>query len=413
MRYYLVAGEASGDLHGSNLIKGLKMEDPQAEFRCWGGDLMQAEGAHLVKHYKECAIIGFVEVLMSMKKLLGNLDACKKDILEYNPDVLILIDYPGFNFRIAEFAKKKGIKVFYYIAPKVWAWKEKRVHRLREFVDKLFIIFPFEVDYFKKWGINAIYRGNPLLDSVDNFKYANESREEFCSRCKVNPEKPIIALLAGSRRGEINYLLPRMAKIVSHYPNYQFILAGAPATETEIYKSVLDKFGIRLVLENELSGQDNCTADSSNNSSNNSSNTGSSKCQAIKLLKGETYSILKHAQAAIISSGTASLEAALIGTPQVVCYGGNEISYRIAKHFVKLKYISLANLIMDAGLFKELIQHDCTPQLIMQELDRLLNDQPYREKMMKDYADVRTVLGGKGASAKVAQAMIEELKKMK
>ena len=390
MRYYIVAGEASGDLHGSNLIKGLKMEDPHAEFRCWGGDLMKAEGAHLVKHYKECAIIGFVEVLMSMKKLLGNLAACKKDILEYNPDVLILIDYPGFNFRIAEFAKKKGIKVFYYIAPKVWAWKEKRVHRLRKFVDKLFIIFPFEIEYFKKWGIDAIYRGNPLLDSVDNFKYAHESHEEFCTRCKVDPQKPIIALLAGSRRGEIGYLLPRMAKIVSHYPDYQFILAGAPATETEIYKSILDKFGIRLVLENELS-----------------------KCQAIKLLKGETYSILKHAKAAIISSGTASLEAALIGTPQVVCYGGNEISYRIAKHFVKLKYISLANLIMDAGLFKELIQHECTPQLIMQELDRLLNDQHYREKMMKDYADVRTVLGGKGASAKVAKAMIEEILKIK
>lgn len=391
MRYYLVAGEASGDLHGSNLIKGLKMADPNSEFRCWGGDLMEAEGAHLVKHYKDSAIIGFVEVLMSLKTLLGNLEQCKKDILEYKPDALILIDYPGFNFRIAEFAKKEGIRVFYYIAPKVWAWKEKRVHKLQKFVDRLFIIFPFEIEYFKRWNINAIYNGNPLLDSVDNFKYANESREEFDKRCNLIPDKPIIALLAGSRKGEISYLLPRMAKIISHYPQYQFVLAGAPATETAIYKNILDKFNIKLVTEGE---------------------TSCGKGEEIKLLKGETYSILKHARAAIISSGTASLEAALIGTPQVVCYGGNEISYRIAKHFVKLKYISLANLIMNAGLFKELIQHDCTPAKIMEELNNLLDNQPYREKMMKDYEDVRNILGGKGASEKVAKAMVAELEEM-
>ena len=390
MRYYLVAGEASGDLHGSNLIKGLKMEDPQAEFRCWGGDLMAAEGAHLVRHYKESAIMGFVEVLLNLKKLLGNLSDCKHDIIEYDPDVLILIDYPGFNFRIAEFAKKRGIKVFYYIAPKVWAWKEKRVHKLQKFVDRLFIIFPFEIEYFKKWNINAIYRGNPLLDSVDNFKYAGESREEFCQRCNIATNKPIVALLAGSRRGEIGYLLPRMARIIEKYPQCQFVLAGAPATETGIYKSILDKFGLKLVLKDEPLAKEN----------------------EVKLLKGETYSILKHAKAAIISSGTASLEAALIGTPQVVCYGGNEISYRIAKYFVKLKYISLANLIMDAGLFKELIQHDCTPELIMQELNRLLDDNEYRQKMMDNYAEVRRILGGKGASAKVAKAMIEELQGM-
>lgn len=391
MRYYLVAGEASGDLHGSNLIKGLKMADPKPEFRCWGGDLMEAEGAHLVKHYKESAIIGFVEVVMSLKTLLGNLEQCKKDILEYKPDALILIDYPGFNFRIAEFAKKNGIRVFYYIAPKVWAWKEKRVHKLQKFVDRLFIIFPFEIEYFKKWNIDAIYNGNPLLDSVDNFKYAAESREEFDRRCNLLPDKPIIALLAGSRKGEISYLLPRMAKIIEHYPDYQFVLAGAPATETSVYQAILDKFNIKLI---------------------DAKGVPSGKGREVKLLKGETYSILKHAKAAIISSGTASLEAALIGTPQVVCYGGNEISYRIAKHFVKLKYISLANLIMNAGLFKELIQHECTPELIMKELNRLLDDIPYREKMMDDYAKVRNILGGKGASEKVAKAMIVELEAM-
>ncbi|MBR5855735.1 MAG: lipid-A-disaccharide synthase [Bacteroidales bacterium] len=391
MRYYLVAGEASGDLHGSNLIKGLKVADPNAEFRCWGGDLMEAEGAKLVKHYKDSAIIGFVEVLMSLKRLLGNLKMCKKDILEYKPDALILIDYPGFNFRIAEFAKNNGIRVFYYIAPKVWAWKEKRVHRLKKFVDRLFIIFPFEIEYFKKWGINAIYNGNPLLDSVDNFKYSHESRDEFDRRCSLIPKKPVIALLAGSRKGEIGYLLPRMAKLIDHYPQYQFVLAGAPATETTIYKNILDKFNIKLVTENE---------------------TPDGNKREIKLLKGETYSILKHAEAAIISSGTASLEAALIGTPQVVCYGGNEISYRIAKCFVKLKYISLANLIMDAGLFKELIQHDCTPTLIKKELDRLLSDTPYREKMIEEYTNVRRVLGGKGASERVANSMVAELEAM-
>ncbi len=400
MRYYLIAGEASGDLHGSNLIKGLKKKDPNAEFRCWGGDLMAAEGAHLVRHYKETAIMGFVEVLTHFNKIARNMKDCKQDILNYNPDVLILIDYPGFNFRMAEFAKDKGIKVFYYIAPKVWAWKEKRVHKLQKFVDKLFIIFPFEIEYFKKWNIDAIYRGNPLLDSVDNYPRATETKKEFCTRCKLDPQKPIIALLAGSRKGEISYLLPRMAEVSKYYPDHQFVLAGAPATEKEIYTSILNKYNIKVYDANTLPADNNSLPDS-NNSKNLSG--------YMKLLKGETYSILRHAQAAIISSGTASLEAALIGTPQVVCYGGNEISYQIAKHLVKLKYISLANLIMDAQLFKELIQHECTPALIMEELDKLIGNQAYREKMFADYAAVREALGGKGASEKVAQAMIEEL----
>lgn len=392
MRYYLVAGEASGDLHGSNLIKGLKALDTQAEFRCWGGDLMASEGAYLVKHYKESAIMGFVEVLMNLNKITRNLTECKQDILQYKPDVLILIDYPGFNFRLAEFAKQKGIRVFYYIAPKVWAWKEKRVVNLRKFVDKLFIIFPFEINYFKKWGINAIYRGNPLLDSVDNDMHANESTEAFCARCRLHPQKPIIALLAGSRRNEIKYLLPRMAEVTKHFPQYQFILAGAPAIEEKLYTSILSKHNITLIV----SGEDASLQE----------NKG-----AIKLLTGETYSILRHARAAIINSGTASLEAALIGTPQVVCYGGNEISYQIARMVVKLKYISLANLIMERLLFKELIQHQCTPAEITKELGHLLNDNGYREKMIHDYAEVRQVLGGKGASEKVAAAMIEELRK--
>lgn len=374
MRYYIIAGEASGDLHGSNLIKGIRNVDSNAEIRCWGGDLMREAGAHLVKHYKEGAIMGFVEVVANLGKLAMNLQDCKNDIVAYNPDVVILIDYPGFNLKIAKFAKERGMRVFYYIAPKVWAWKEKRVHKLKEFVDRLFIIFPFEIEYFRKWGINAIYRGNPLLDSVDNYKYASETREEFAQRTGANPSKTTVALLAGSRKGEIKYLLPRMVDIARKHPNYQFLLACAPSMELEVYQKIIGN-----------------------------------KCSNIKLMVGQTYSILRHSDAAIINSGTASLEAALIGVPQVVCYGGNEISYQIAKRVVKLKYISLANLIMDKGLFKELIQHQCTPELIDNELGELLNNKGYRAKMLSDYQDVRDILGGKGASAKVAQAMIDEL----
>ena len=377
MRYYIIAGEASGDLHGSNLIKGIHEVDPSAQIRCWGGDLMEEAGAELVKHYKEGAIMGFVEVVANLGKLSRNLRNCKEDVLAYNPDVLILIDYPGFNFRIAEFAKKNGIRTFYYISPKVWAWKEKRVHRLKKFVDRLFIIFPFEIEYFKKWGIDAIYNGNPLLDSVDNHPSATETREEFCSKAGIDPNRKTIALLAGSRRGEIKYLLPRMIEVARRYPSYQFLMACAPSMEKEFYEGIIGN-----------------------------------KAVNIKLLSDQTYSILRNSDAAIINSGTASLEAALIGVPQVVCYGGNEISYQIAKRVVKLKYISLANLIMDKGLFKELIQHDCTPDKISTELDLLVSDTAYREKMLQDYRDVREVLGGAGASAKVAQAMIDELKQM-
>ncbi len=377
MRYYLVAGEASGDLHGSNLIKGIREIDNNAQIRCWGGDLMKEAGADLVKHYKECAIMGFVEVVANLGKIAKNLQECKNDILNYNPDILILIDYPGFNFKIARFAKERGMKVFYYIAPKVWAWKESRVHRLKKYVDRLFIIFPFEIEYFKKWGIDAIYRGNPLLDSVDNHSNAIETKEAFFRRTGTKPGKDTVALLAGSRKGEIKYLLPRMVSVAQKHPDYQFLMACAPSMDMEVYEKIIGK-----------------------------------KCSNIKLMIGETYSILRHSDAAIINSGTASLEAALIGVPQVVCYGGNEISYQIAKRVVKLKYISLANLIMDKGLFKELIQHQCTPELIDAELDQLLHNKEYRAKMLSDYRDVRDILGGKGASAKVARAMVDELDKM-
>ncbi len=374
MKYYIIAGEASGDLHGSNLMKGLKITDPQASFRVWGGDLMANEGGELVKHYKDTAVMGFVEVLKSIGKIRKNLILCKRDLLEYNPDVLILIDYPGFNFRIAKFAKLKGLKVFYYISPKVWAWKESRIEYLKRDVDRLFIIFPFEIDYFKKHGVEAIYNGNPLLDSVSGHPCMKESIEEFTKRAGLD-DKPIIGLLAGSRLMEINYLMPRFVKLEKIFPDFNFVLAGAPSMDISSYSKYLKKTNF-------------------------------------KLLFGETYSILRHAKVTVLASGTASLEAALLDAPQVVCYGGNEISYQIAKRLVKVKYVSLVNLILDMPLVKELLQHDCTTEKIADEIKYLLNEK-HREKILKKYAKVREMLGGEGASVKVAASMIEEYNKMR
>lgn len=371
MKYYIIAGEASGDLHGSNLIKGLKIADPSANFRVWGGDLMKEEAGSLVKHYKETAIMGFLEVVTHLDKILVNLRNCKKDILNYNPDVVILIDYPGFNFRIAEFAKKRGIKTFYYISPKVWAWKEGRIKKIKKFVDLLFIIFPFEIEYFRKKKIQAIYNGNPLMDSIMSHPFNEESRSDFFTRHQLQ-DKPYIALLAGSRKGEIDYMMPRLRALEKLLPQYNLILAAAPSAELSYY----DKF---------------------------------LKSSKIKVIKGDTYAILKHACSAVVNSGTASLEAAIIGTPQVVCYGGSEISYQIAKRFVKLKYISLGNLILDKQAFAELIQHDCTPENIFTELHKTFSGH-YREKMIKNYNKIRERLGGEGASLKVAKSMVDELK---
>jgi lipid-A-disaccharide synthase len=316
---------------------------------------------------------------------------------------VILIDYPGFNFRIAEFAHKEGFKVFYYIAPKIWAWKEKRGERLKKFVDRLFIIFPFEIEYFKRrWQIDAIYRGNPLLDSIDRYRYIHESSYEFAQRLNNTQElsqkveakmfEDGIALLAGSRKGEISFLLPRMIDLMLLYPTHTFFLAAAPSIDSSLYSSIIENHISRIKL--------------------NSSQRESIK-QRLIVIHGQTYSILKHCKAAIVNSGTASLEAALIGIPQVVCYGASELTYIIAKHLVKgIRYISLANLILDKLIFKELIQHDCTSEKISQELNRLLTDTKYIEQMKEDYGKVREVLGGGGASQAVAKAIIEELKKM-
>ena len=372
MKYYIIAGEASGDLHGSNLMRGLKQADPDAEFRFWGGDLMKAQDENLVRHYKDTAIIGFWEVVKKLRRILGNIDYCKKDILDYKPDVVVLIDYPGFNFRIAKFAKNKGLRVFYYIAPKVWAWKESRVKKLQKYVDKLFIIFPFEVDYFKRWNIDARYEGNPLTDLIDERLENKKSFNEFIAINDL-PDKPVIAVLAGSRKQEVDYILPRIKQLIKYFPDYQFVLAAAPSLNEVFYEKYLPNHEMAVVFN-------------------------------------QTYDTLMHSSVAIVASGTATLEAALLGAPQVVCYGGSEISYQIGKRLVKVKYISLVNLIMDKPVLKELIQHDMSVEKMKSELDSLLSDALRRKQVVDDYAELREMLGERGSSYRVAKAMVDEIK---
>ena len=351
MRYYIIAGEASGDLHGSNLMKGIYEEDPQAEIRFWGGDLMESvwnmhdtsessgTGTGLVKHYKEGAVMGFVEVLAKAGKLMKNVSFCKKDILEWNPDVVILIDYPGFNFKIAEFAHKAGFKVFYYIAPKVWASREGRIRKLKAYIDKLFIVFPFEKPYFDAKGIEYIYEGNPLVDAVDGSKAMKEERKAFMER-NTMPDGQFIAMLAGSRKSEISTMMPVLTEFASkmhnlpQYSDYKFIIAGAPARSPKDYDPWLNE-------ENR---------------------------KYIKVLFGETQSIIRHAEAAVVNSGTASLETVLFNTPQVVGYITNPVTYWIAKKIIKIRYISLGNLIVDRLAFKEFIQDDCNAEKLTGEI---------------------------------------------
>ncbi len=393
MKYFIIAGEASGDLHGSNLIRGLRHADPACQIRCWGGDLMKEAGGELLSHYKDTAVMGFFEVAMKIGKILDNFRRCRKDILEFNPDAVILIDYPGFNFRMAKFAKKKGFKVFYYIAPKIWAWKESRGKRLKKYVDRLFIIFPFEISYFKeRWNIDAIYKGNPLLDSVEQNPFINEDKESFIKRMSELSGRSFslgdkfVALLAGSRRFEISYCLPVMLDVVRRFPSYKFLVAAAPSIPKDYYTQLIEKYCRKNGLKpSEID---------------------------VPVIYGQAYPIMKQSDAAVVNSGTASLEAALIGVPQVVCYKASELSYVIAKHLVKgIKYISLANLILDKLIFKELIQRDACQKVISEELHNLLENKPYIDAMKQDYQQLRHVLGGGGASNNVAKAMVEELNK--
>ena len=385
MKYYLIAGEASGDLHGSNLMRGLYAEDPEADIRFWGGGLMDAvyrehqQGNGLVSDYREGAIIGFWEVFIHARKLLGKVRSCEEDIRAWGPDVVVLIDYPGFNFRIAEFAHKAGFKVFYYIAPKVWASRESRIRKLKAYVDKLFIVFPFEIDYFRRKGVDFIYKGNPLVDAVDRSDALAEPRGAFLTRHGLE-DRPSIALLAGSRNGEIQTMMPVFMEMASRlhampeYAGYQFLVAAAPSRTSQDY---------------DLAG-----------------NAG-----FVHVVFGDTYGVLRHSRAAVINSGTASLEAALIGTPQVVGYRTAQTTFLIMRNIIKIKFVSLANLIIDRAAFKELLQHYFTAENLVSEVRRLLEDDDYRARMQADYAEIREKLGGSGASAAVARAMVLELRK--
>lgn len=383
MKYYIIAGEASGDLHGSNLIKGICAKDPDADIRFWGGDLMdracQGKG-YLVHHYKDDAIMGFWEVFTHARKLLGNLKMCRRDIIDWKPDAVILIDYPGFNFRIAEFAHKNGIRTFYYIAPKVWASREGRIRKLKKYVDRLFIVFPFEIPYFKSKGIDAVYLGNPLVDSIAGSTAMNETREDFLKRNRLD-DRPYIALLAGSRKAEISSMMPVLTEFASklkelpQYSGYGFLIAGAPARSAEDY----------------LPFMKNADGD------------------GMKVLFGETLSIIRHAEAAVVNSGTASLETVLLDTPQVVGYIGGKLSYAIAKRIIKVKYISLGNLIADRLAFRELIQGDCTADNLVSEIRALIENREYRNGMLEEYGRIRKALGGTGASEAVAAEMIREM----
>jgi lipid-A-disaccharide synthase len=353
MKYYIIAGEASGDLHGSNLIKALKKLDSSAVIRCWGGDKMQAAGGELVKHYRDLAFMGFWEVIKNIFTILRNLKFCKKDIEQFQPDTLILIDYPGFNLRIAKWAKQKGIRIIYYISPQVWAWKENRVKMMKQTIDKMIVILPFEKDYFKnKWNWDVEYVGHPLVEVIESEKLKVKS-EKYSN-------KEIIALLPGSRKQEILKKLPVMLEVSKSFPNYQFVVAKAPGLDDEFYSSLLSSY-------------------------NN-----------VSAVSGKTYDLLMQAKAALVTSGTATLETALFEVPEVVCYKGSFLSYEIGKRLVKVKYISLVNLIMDKLVVKELIQHDMNVKNLTHELHELLTNENRIAQLKKDYADLKNKLSQQG-----------------
>jgi lipid-A-disaccharide synthase len=372
MNYYFIAGEASGDLHAANLIKELRLNDTNANIRAWGGDRMGREGAVLVKNYKDLAFMGFVEVLKNLRTIFHNLDFCKKDILAFKPDVLILVDYPGFNLRIAEWAHEQGIKVFYYISPQIWAWKQSRVKQIKRTVDKMFVILPFEKDFYKRFGVEVDFVGHPLLDAI-----AAETEEhpfvaeEFITRNKLS-DKPLIALLPGSRKQEITVMLHKMMSVIDLFPEYQFVIAGVDAVPEDFYQSVIGTRPVKLIFK-------------------------------------QTHELLRSSVAALVTSGTATLETALLNVPEVVCYQGGYISYLIARQLIKVKYISLVNLIMDRVVVKELIQGQLNTNNLKRELDLILKSPEERQRIFSDYAELRHLLGDKGASKKAAQLINEYL----
>lgn len=374
MRYYIIAGEASGDLHASNLIKGLKAEDREAVIRGWGGDLMQHAGAEIVRHYRDTAVMGFVTVLKNLDKIKANLRLCCQDIRAWKPDVVILVDYAGFNLKIARFAKQAGFKVFYYISPKLWAWNTGRIRNIKRDVDRMYTIFPFETEFYKRYAYNVEYGGNPLVDAIAERPYREETFAAFTQAHRLC-DKPVIALLAGSRRQELKYVLPAMLKMTAHFPDCQFVIAGAPSMNDADYAPYIRE-------------------------------------SPVKIIYGETYRLLSHAKAALVTSGTATLETALLRTPQVVCYNGEGgcLSYYLFKAFVKVKYISLVNLIFGGEVVKELMMQHMTERNMLHELSKILYDESERQKMLSRYDEVIRRLGPPGASARFAKMMIADLR---
>lgn len=361
MKYYIIAGEASGDLHGSNLMKELKKQDSTAQFRFWGGDLMAEVGGTLVKHYRELAFMGFVEVVMNIRTILSNISFCKKDIIAWKPDKVIFIDYPGFNLKIAPFVKKRGFETIYYISPQVWAWKSGRINKIKKCIDQMLVILPFEKEFYARWDYKVEFVGHPLMDAFEQKEFM--PKEFFLKKYDLN-SNPIIALLPGSRKQEIIKKFPLMLAMKEFFPDYQFIIAGAPGQDLDFYKSL--------------------AADT-------------------KVINNDTYNLLHNAHAALVTSGTATLETALMNVPEVVCYKGNLISYEIGKRLIKnINYISLVNLILEKEVVKELIQTNFTIENLQKELAKILEPQ-HREKIKKEYQSLWEKLGGKGASAKAAK----------
>ncbi len=374
MKYYIISGEASGDLHASNLATQLKITDEQAEIRAWGGEKLQAAGAVLAKNYKETSFMGFTQVIANLGKLKKFFAFCKQDILNFKPDIVILVDYPGFNLRIAKFTHQHKIRTYYYISPKIWAWKKKRAYKIKRLIDKMFVIFPFEIDFYKQYDYKVKYIGNPLLDEIENQKPLLSERSDFLIKNGID-DKSIIALLAGSRKQEIKRLLPKMIELSYKFPESEFVVAGAPGISKNFYSRYI-------------------------------------KNSPVKLIFNQTYDLLHHAKSAVVTSGTATLETALFNVPQVVVYAGNFISFAIAKMVVHIEHISLVNIILQKEAVRELIQYDFNIQNLKEELIKITNSSK-REKIMENYSKLQQILGGKGASEKAAKIIIEDLKSTK
>lgn len=372
MKYYIIAGEASGDLHASRLIHALRLQDPEAVVRAWGGDLMQAEGAEIVKHYRDLAFMGFIEVVANLKTILNNLAFCKKDLVEFNPDIVIFVDYPGFNIPIAKFAKHQGYKTAYYISPQVWAWKENRVKILRKVVDRMMVILPFEKEFYKKWNYDVDYVGHPLIEIIDAYKQTVKS-DLIKASLGISSEKKIIAILPGSRKQEIAKKLPIMLKSSLYFPDHIFVIGQAPGIHDELINEYMINY------------------------------------PEVKVLKGNTYGLLSIADAALVTSGTATLETALFGVPEVVCYKGSYISYTIAKRVIRVAYISLVNLIMNRQVVKELIQDQLTPTKIKKELSDILVIDEKRKKLLADYTELHTLLSAGGRASEKAATIIRSM----